>query len=877
MLRPSHRRISEMLGDLLGMPASHLSTTHTRKQAGSRHARRGRALSAEQLESRQLLTGLSFESVITTESNWPDGKSYGNTVAADAAGNTYMGGLFQGIADFDRNAVYPGNPDILTARGTGDAFLAKYSPSGQFLWARRMGGDSTTNVFGDDEVKRISTDNAGNVFLTGVFAGNADFGSDLLTSAGATDSFLAKVDPNGNFMWTKHWGTAGVDRSIGLVVDVNGDASVLSNSADINLPGKIISNDVRRFDAHGNPSWISDAVSGRTYSSLINDASGNLYVAGTFRGTVDLDPGPGQTIVTSLGTAKNSFISKISTSGTLQWATRFVPDTSVDSTSYVDGSKIAVGNDGAIAVLGDYQGGVQIGEGGNAFSLPSNQTARSFFATLDPSTGTPNAVRVYDGKFTDGSLSLIATKDGYTATSTTVPNSGFNPVPGISLASKGERDVWIMTLDQTGSVSWAGLVGGESVDVNSQTSSDGNGGVLITGYSASTVFDFDPHPSRTYDVSRPGSFVLKLKPTPATKFYVVDDASANLTFEYAADHSSVENYSLNSGNSTPRGAASTIVGDRTWVVDANRKVYVYDTSGGLLGSWTAGTLSSTATVEGIATNGTDVWIVDAKSDKVYKYAGAATRLSGSQNATSNFSLNSGNTSPKDIVTDGVSLWVVNDSTTDKVFKYTVAGSLSGSWTISSANSKPTGLTIDPANVSNIWIVDSGTDTVYQYTDAASRISGSQSAAATFALAAGNTNPQGIADPPAPAAGASSANRSNLSQPTHSDNVRRAVLNAASTSAGTFAASGLDRVRLFNFDNGLASNHVVPDESTSLSLQTGTGTTSLPTLRPLSLRLKSASFAVLDDAFASFDLLLDHGVQESLTTSLESSLKERRAR
>ena len=180
-------------------------------------------------------------------------------------------------------------------------------------------------------------------------------------------------------------------------------------------------------------------------------------------------------------------------------------------------------------------------------------------------------------------------------------------------------------------------------------------------------------------------------------------------------------------------------------------MYVYNNSGGLLGSWTAGTLATTATVEGIATNGTDVWIVDAKSDKVYKYAGAATRLSGSQNATSSFSLNSANTSPKDIVTDGVSLWVVNDSTTDKVFKYTLAGSLVNSWTITTAGvTSPTGITIDPANVSNIWIVDSGTDRVYQYNAAATLANGSSHAAdLSFALAAGNTNPQGIADPPAP--------------------------------------------------------------------------------------------------------------------------------
>jgi hypothetical protein len=133
--------------------------------------------------------------------------------------------------------------------------------------------------------------------------------------------------------------------------------------------------------------------------------------------------------------------------------------------------------------------------------------------------------------------------------------------------------------------------------------------------------------------------------------------------------------------------------------------------------------------------------------KLFKYAGAASRLSGSQNAVSSFALTGSNADAKDIVTDGASLWVVNDTTTDKVFKYSVAGSLLGSWTIGSVNSKPTGLTIDPANVSDIWIVDSGTDLVYQYVGAASRISGSQVAASTYALAAGNTNPQGIADPP----------------------------------------------------------------------------------------------------------------------------------
>ena len=129
------------------------------------------------------------------------------------------------------------------------------------------------------------------------------------------------------------------------------------------------------------------------------------------------------------------------------------------------------------------------------------------------------------------------------------------------------------------------------------------------------------------------------------------------------------------------------------------------------------------------------------------------RLSGSQNAAISFNLNSGNTSPKDIVTDGTNLWVVNDATTDKVFKYTVSGSLVGSWTITGAGASPTGITLNPSSVANLWIVDSGTKRIYQFDNAAGRTSGSQSPSTSFALAAGNTNPQGIADPPVPSPGA----------------------------------------------------------------------------------------------------------------------------
>src|SRR5207244_1512883 len=110
------------------------------------------------------------------------------------------------------------------------------------------------------------------------------------------------------------------------------------------------------------------------------------------------------------------------------------------------------------------------------------------------------------------------------------------------------------------------------------------------------------------------------------------------------------NSTLASGNTAPRGAASNAAGTNVWVVDANKNVYKYDTSGNLVGSWSASGLSGSAQLTGIATNGTDIWLVDAKVHKVYKYTGAAGRTSGSQNAASSFSLNSSDSNPQDFVT-----------------------------------------------------------------------------------------------------------------------------------------------------------------------------------------------------------------------------------
>ena len=191
------------------------------------------------------------------------GTSYdiGYSITTDASGNIYTTGYFNGTVDFD-----PGGGTFnLTSVGGMDIFISKVNSSGDFLWAKGIGGTS------DDYGKSITTDESGNVYTTGYFQGTADFDPGLgtfnLTSAGGEDIFISKLNSSGDFLWTKRLGGTSDDAS----------------------------------------------------SSITTDGSGNVYTTGSFYETVDFDPGSSTFNLTSAGYG-DIFISKLNSSGNFLWA-----------------------------------------------------------------------------------------------------------------------------------------------------------------------------------------------------------------------------------------------------------------------------------------------------------------------------------------------------------------------------------------------------------------------------------------------------------------------------------------------------------------------------------------------------------------------------
>ncbi len=124
----------------------------------------------------------------------------------DATGNLVVTGYFTGPADFGGT--------ILTPAGECDIYLAKISPSGNWIWAAQAGGEDY------DFAYDVVTDQWGNCYVTGQVYGWVDFGPNIHSYGSLCNAlFVAKADPDGNWLWLRR--TVSWDGSVGMSVAVD--------------------------------------------------------------------------------------------------------------------------------------------------------------------------------------------------------------------------------------------------------------------------------------------------------------------------------------------------------------------------------------------------------------------------------------------------------------------------------------------------------------------------------------------------------------------------------------------------------------------------------------------------------------------------------
>jgi len=106
------------------------------------------------------------------------------------------------------------------SEGVKDVFVMKLDPQGVVLWNQTYGGP------GYDESSHIALGQEGQIFLTGWFSEEVDFGDQIHTSAGDKDVFLLQIDQTGQTLWSRRFGSEEDDRGYSIGVREDGHVVV---------------------------------------------------------------------------------------------------------------------------------------------------------------------------------------------------------------------------------------------------------------------------------------------------------------------------------------------------------------------------------------------------------------------------------------------------------------------------------------------------------------------------------------------------------------------------------------------------------------------------------------------------------------------------
>lgn len=355
------------------------------------------------------------------------------SVSVDRLGNVVVAGEFEGTIDFDPNS----GTETLSSVSGQDAFVAKFSTSGNLLWARAFHGENNEYAWA------VSVDGLGNVLIAGGLQGDTDFdpgaGVEILRPNDFGYSYVAKLNPAGNYIWAKLLGSA------------------------------------------------SAASGGVSFSGLTVDSSNNPIIAGHYIGTIDADPGPGSLNFTS-GAVQQALVVKLRVDGTLAWAR----STEGGGEGGNSAQSIAVDQSDNVLVAGELRGTTDFIYGAGTSNLTSGGNSDAFVWKLTSSGGLTWAKRLGGSSYDGANALTVDSQNGVYVGGSFAATADVNPGAAVTnLTSFGSMDAFIVKLDASGAFVWARQLGSAGADNLSGMVLDKQNFILSTGYFTLTC-DFDP-------------------------------------------------------------------------------------------------------------------------------------------------------------------------------------------------------------------------------------------------------------------------------------------------------------------------------------------------------------------------------------------------
>lgn len=242
------------------------------------------------------------------------------------------------VADYSNNVLLCGGytessisigDTVLNNEGSTDIFIAKYDTNGDFLWARRAGGDII------DYTGLISVDGNDNIYFTGEFISeNVSIGDSTITMLeGDGNIVFSKLNSDGKVQWVKTLAGSIIDYNdnsswpTGIITDEQGYSYMKGWHGDSTLFDTIMlyspygygySYFIAKLDSDGNTMWansITEHYYGFDYNQMDIDYMGNVYLGAQARDTVHF----GDDFVYANVDFEDLFIAKYTSEGELDW------------------------------------------------------------------------------------------------------------------------------------------------------------------------------------------------------------------------------------------------------------------------------------------------------------------------------------------------------------------------------------------------------------------------------------------------------------------------------------------------------------------------------------------------------------------------------
>jgi len=387
----------------------------------------------------------------------------------------------------------------------------------EYGWADTWGGG------GDEEALSVAVDDSGNIYTSGYFSGTVDFdpgdGVESRQSAGDTDAFLCKFDPEGSLQWVHTWGGTSEDEARSVALDTYGYMYIIGSfngTVDFNPEPVGVDEHTStggsdaflcKFHTDGDYIWTNtwggdDQVEGKI---ITIDTFNNLFATGVFYGEADLDPGYYQKYYTSNG-AGDVFLIQFTLDGDFLWAHAW------GGTDEDDCRAVAADDQGFSYVSGAFNGTVDFNTDSGIDTHVSNGSWDAFLSKFDY-YGNFQWANTWGGEGEDYAEAIDTDSFGniyaggwfeYTV--------DFNPDPvgEDKHTAWNAFDAYMSKFNSDGEYQWGFAWGEASWDMVYGISVDGEDNAYATGWFNNTV-DFDPGPINEARTSNggPDAFLLK--------------------------------------------------------------------------------------------------------------------------------------------------------------------------------------------------------------------------------------------------------------------------------------------------------------------------------------------------------------------------------